>query len=387
MRKTLFAVRLFRRKAVPSRREGGVELDVYGDDAGRFPNVRGRRVLIYWPHGLGDFVHLGLVAPLLEPSNEYFITRFGDTYLHLYDGCETIRPILSGRMQLGDGTPDVSAHLGLALERLVEGPQPVDLPPPLQAEVERLGIDTLLAPRYPEKTGQTPYPFHTKARLLASRLVAPDRLAAFDLQAPLRNGLPFDVPSETRRAIEARLTGYATPGDRLYLIAPGGHTQLEKVWSDAETRAFVSELRARDPAARPLIVDERNAREIGAEMNGALTTADLFAGVDLPFAHVVVTLIRAAYAFVGVPAGPFHTAIAVGGLPIVGLWLWHWPQFYDEPSSDAVHLVGPRVYRQGLDRRIGARGVAAAGTLRYDIRAFRERPPGSADVLSALGLA
>ena len=34
-----------------------------------FENVRNAAVLIYWPHGFGDFVFLSTILPLLEPSN------------------------------------------------------------------------------------------------------------------------------------------------------------------------------------------------------------------------------------------------------------------------------------------------------------------------------
>ena len=56
------------------------------EDRGRFAALRDKRVLIYWPHGLGDWVHFGAVAPLLEPSNVYAITRFGDDYVALFEG-------------------------------------------------------------------------------------------------------------------------------------------------------------------------------------------------------------------------------------------------------------------------------------------------------------
>ena len=36
------------------------------EDRGRFAALRDARVLIYWPHGLGDWVHFGAIAPLLE---------------------------------------------------------------------------------------------------------------------------------------------------------------------------------------------------------------------------------------------------------------------------------------------------------------------------------
>ena len=45
-----------------------LEMPVYSDDGRAFGAVTNRRVLIYWPHGFGDFVHLSFVVPLLDPS-------------------------------------------------------------------------------------------------------------------------------------------------------------------------------------------------------------------------------------------------------------------------------------------------------------------------------
>ena len=43
--------------------------------------------------------------------------------------------------------------------------------------------------------------------------------------------------------------------------------------------------------------------------------------------------------------------MARGGVPIVGLWLAHHPDWYDEPNPAALHLVGRYVRDRGFDRR------------------------------------
>ncbi len=132
-----------------------------------------------------------------------------------------------------------------------------------------------------------------------------------------------------------------------------------------------------------ITVDERTSDAIGRERNVAPTTTDLFADLGVPFAHVLVTLIRASHAYAGVASGPLHAALSIGERPIVGIWLGHWPEYYDEPSPDAVHLVGPLVYREKLDRRAGAQTKAAAGVLQYTIVPFRKRAPRAQDVIAA----
>lgn len=362
-----------------------IELPVYSDDGRRFGSVANRRVLIYWPHGFGDFVHFSFVVPLLEPTNEYYLTRFGDDFVHLYDEGERVLPMFSGTRALGNGSAlGARTHLGLDLDHPPDGLTALDVPEPLRSRIVEHAIDAVLVCRYPEMTGRTPYPWHTKARYLASRIVAPAGFAAADLSQPLQSSLAFRAPAETAVRIEARLREWVEPGAHCYVLSAGGHTQVDKIWPEREIVAFAREVHARDPRARVVTVDERTSDAIGRERGLAPTTTDLFGDLDLPFAHVVVTLVRAAYAYVGVASGPLHCAIAMGGRPTVGIWLAHWPEYYDEPSSETIHLVGPAVYRKGLDRRLGARTKASAGVLPYRIEAFVTRAPSSTDALDAL---
>jgi len=358
---------------------------VLGEKDGAFAAVRNSRVLIYWPHGFGDFVHLSYVIPLLDPSNEYFITRFGDDFVHLYDEGESVTPMYSGESSIGNGSAlGAPPHFGLDMDKIANRVERIEIPEPLRSRVRDAKIDLMLFSRYPEMTGRTPYPYHTKARFLASNLVDPARLAQFDLSKPLRSSLAFRAPEDAVRRVEARLRDAVAPREHLYLLSPGGHTQLRKIFPEQEVVAFAHEIRRRDPLARIVTVDEHTSDALGRERGLAPTTTDLFADLGVPFAHVLVTLIRASHAYAGVASGPLHTALSIGGRPIVGIWLGHWPEYYDEPSPGAVHLVGPLVYREKLDRRLGARSKAAAGVLPYSIVPFRKQPPRALDVIEAL---
>ena len=358
---------------------------VLGEKDGAFAAVRNSRVLIYWPHGFGDFVHLSYVIPLLEPSNEYFVTRFGDDFVHLYDEGELVTPIYSGDVSIGNGSSfGVPPHFGVDMDKIANRVERIEIPEPLRSRIAEAKIDLMLFSRYPEMTGRTPYPYHTKARFLASNLVESERLAKFDLSKPLRSSLPFRAPAESVRRVEERLRDVVAPGEALYMMSPGGHTQLRKIFPEEEVVTFTREIRRRDPRARIITVDERTSQTIGRERGLAPTTTDLFADLGVPFAHVLETLVRASHAYAGVASGPLHTALSIGERPIVGVWLGHWPEYYDEPSPTAVHLVGPLVYREKLDQRLGARTKAAAGVLPYNIVPFRKRPPSALDVIEAL---
>jgi hypothetical protein len=77
----------------------------------------------------------------------------------------------------------------------------------------------------------------------------------------------------------------------------------------------------------------------------------LFGALDEPFARLYKALASRTGLFVGVPAGPLHVTMARGGVPVVGLWLAHHPDWYDEPNPLAIHLVGRYIVDKGFDKR------------------------------------
>jgi len=144
-----------------------VELPVYDERGGAFARLRDRRVLIYWPHGFGDFVHLSYIVPLLEPSNAYYLTRFGDDFVHLYDEGEVVTPMYSGARAIGDGSAFGTPHLGIRFKKIRNRPMTFAVPEPLRSRIGEARIDTVLYTDYPEYEGKLAFPYHTKARALA----------------------------------------------------------------------------------------------------------------------------------------------------------------------------------------------------------------------------
>ncbi len=346
-------------------------IPVYDERRGRFAALRDQRVLVYWPHGFGDFVHFGYVVPTLDPSNRYYITRFGDDFVHLFDEADGIAPLYSGRSAIDDGGALGSRHLGVNWKKIRNGPMEVMFPEPLATRVREVGVTAMLYSDYPEYEGKRAFPFHTKARALIETLVAPERLRGMRLDAPLRSALRFDVPQPARARIESRLRDIVAPGEHLYLLAPGGHTNLKKAWPRDAVDTFASTVRSFDPVGRVLVIDEGALRE-------------RFGDLDAPFAHVLVTLIRACHAFVGVGAGPLHAALAAGVSPVVGIWLAHHPDWYDEPHANSLHLTGPYVHAHKLDRRPAT--ISKPPEFRARVLPFPQRVPHAQDVFEALAL-
>jgi hypothetical protein len=330
------------------------------EDRGRFAALRNERVLIYWPHGLGDWVHLAAVLPLLEPSNAYAIARFGDDYSSVLDGNAHARVLPSGVRALGDGSAQGSKDLGLDLRKLDGRPHELEVPEPFARALAEFDPSVVLWSDYPETEGRTEFPFHTKARNLASLLVSRERLATFDLTRPLATTLAPAAP-EVQAAIDERLQRFAPAGTKRYVLSRAGFTAERKNWDAAEARAFVRLLQRSDPHARVVAMEDPALGDESAwpGRDAVAGYRELFGDVDAPFARAFLALLARTDALVGVPAGPFHVAMVRGGFPIVGIWVSHLPEWYDEPNPDAVHLIGSAIRERGFDRRAATKTLPA----------------------------
>src|SRR6185437_3647234 len=161
----------------------------------------------------------------------------------------------------------------------------------------------------------------------------------FALALPLRNAIDFAAPPETQRRVDRLLEAFAPPGTKLCILSRTGFTASRKNWgSDAAPACrFVELLRREDRRWRAISMDDE---PLGDNATGFRA---LFGAIDEPFARVYKAMAARADLFVGVPAGPLHVTMARGGVPVVGLWLAHHPDWYDEPNPAAMHLVGRHV--------------------------------------------
>ncbi len=323
------------------------------EDRRRFAALRNERVFIYWPHGLGDWVHVAAVLPLLEPSNAYAIARFGDDYSSILEGNRYVRVMHSGVLRLSDGSPFGSRDLGLILRRLDGSRRTLRAPEPLASALAEFQPTVALWTDYPETEGRTAFPFQSKARNLARLLVSRDRLSGFDLTKPLVTTLAFHVDAALQAAVDERLQRFAPAGTRRVVLSFAGYTAERKNWDSRQARTFARLVRQDDARARIIAMDDP-AMGDGSRWPGREIVAgyrQLFSDLDAPFARVFLALLSRVEGFVGIPAGPLHVAMARGGFPIVGLWLAHLPEWYDEPNRDAMHLIGSLVRERRFDRR------------------------------------
>jgi hypothetical protein len=322
----------------------------------RFAAIRNCRVLIYWPHGLGDWVHLAIVLPFLEPSNVYAITRIGDDYVSVMEGNAYVTPLYTGINALDDGSRWGARHFGVRYRGLDGSERELAIPPPLYQPMRRFAPDVVLWTDYPEPEGRSGFPFHTKARSLLRALVSAERLRTIDLARPIPSSLAFSVDERTRALVDERVRRLIPHGGRLCVLAHRGHTNPAKDWDPEEVRAFVRGLRALNARYRVVLLDGMPGEDSDLA-DVAVSYAHLFGDLDLPFARILTALYARADLFAGVPAGPLHLAMARGDLPVVGVWHAHHPDWYDEYHTRSVHLVGEGVTARGFDRRPSPRTI------------------------------
>jgi len=303
----------------------------------------------------------------------------------------------------GDGEAFGNRHLGIRYEDATGGELELRLPATLHQCCVGNDIRTVLWSSFPETQGHVPYPFHTKARNLI-RYLASDALLNRSLTGPpLRHNLCFAVPSWVAQWVESRLRNFVGLGaGKLCVIGRNGYTSLGKNWGHLwredlpgarshegeECRDFMRLLLRRDPRWIFLVIEDRlfqgydtvRSRELRA-----FSYAELFGTPDtssLPFGLVMKVLLSLADLCVGVPAGPYHLAMALAELPVVGIWTEHLPSWYDEPKEASIHVVSRNVRDRQLDQRPGS--FDSRGDLAFRLMAVDTRIITGEQVLSAV---
>ena len=393
--------------AAQGPRLNALRLPVYTHERGNFAALRNARVLVYFPHGLGDWVQFAVVLPWLEPSNRYWMTRYGDDCLALLDGCVLAAPAYLGfnGTQNGDGARFGNRHFGLDYASIDGDERELLVPDSLFALCQREGIDAVLWTSYPEVGGRIAYPYHSKARHVLRSLVSQERCASGDLGAPLSSALTFAVEPFVRQWVEARLMNLlGLRGRKLCLVARNGYTSVGKNRGHAfrddlpphkrregeECRDFMRLLRAKDDRWIFLVAEDRffagDDTVCSPELH-AHSYAEVFGPLDqpmIPFGLVMKVLVSLADLCVGVPVGPFHLCMAKAELPTVGLWIEHVPSWYEEPKAASVHVIGRHVRERGLDRRPGS--FSTQGRLQFRTMHVETRPITGEQVLAATEL-
>jgi hypothetical protein len=331
-----------------------------------FAEVHDANVLIYFPHGVGDWAQFAYLLPTLEPSNRYWMTCYGDDFVSLIEDCQFVKAAYVGVNSIHNDSGGLFGNRDFRMDfnSLDGSPREVRLPIALWELCRSKAIQAILWVMFPETYGGAAYPFHSKARNAMRFLVAPERLSECDLSKPLVNSLSFAGESFVRRWVEARLQSLIDLRNRrICLIARNGYSSTHKNWGNdfrqdmprerrregEECRDFIRLLQRCDRRWLFLLMEERlfeGYDTVRSSELDAYSYAEFFGSlgeVPLPFGLVMRALAARADLCVGVPTGPFHVCMARAELPTVGIWIHHLPSWYEEPRAGSIHIVGRHV--------------------------------------------
>lgn len=335
-----------------------VTLRVYTHDRGGFAALKDERVLLYWPHGFGDWVQFSAMLPFLEDSNRYWITRFGDDSVSLMEGHRIAAPIYLGTKSphCEDGGAFGNRHFGLKYESICGTEARLRVPLSLYEVIRKNQITSMLWTWYPETHGFHAPPFHTKARAITRTLA---RGLPPEFAKPLPSTLCMIGEPLIMQIVEARLKSRCGFGERrLCLIGRNGYTSVGKNWGHLyredlpegrrcegqECREFIQLMLKKSCHWCFLLMEDRNfADSIKDPALNTFAFSDLFGEPEnsvAPFGQIMKCLSGFASLCVGVPAGPYHFAAQVPTLPTIGIWIEHLPSWYDEPREGLVHVIG-----------------------------------------------
>ena len=324
-----------------------IRIPVFDERHSAFSRLRDARVLVYWPHGLGDFVHLGTILPALEPSNTYTITRIGDDFVSIFDGARDVSTIQTGIRRIDDGSSYGSRHLGINFKHIRNGPMEVVLPDPLTSLVHPAQFDAILYTDYPEPAGKLRFPRFSKARAAIAAL-ASHRIDAVQWNEPLQNCLSFSPTAAVDEAVSAEFARRFGAQSRVMLLGTGGHTEPRKEWPSEYERELIRRWVGAD--AHNAVVRFQDTQLNLPNEERVVSVRTLSERIDVPFGALLKGLLANAALYVGVPAGPFHAAMNQGRIPVVGIWQAHHPDWYDEYNGRSRHLLGRFAAKMGEHR-------------------------------------
>jgi len=349
----------------------------FREDNEGFRSLKNSNILVYFPHGFGDWVFLSYILPFFEPTNRYWITRFGDDSAWLMEGNQWVAPLYVGvpSPHCDDGGAFAIRHFGVSYDEADGGEKEFNFPLPLYEACVKHKIDAVIQTAFGETWGGADFPYHSKARNLLRKMTSPGHLDQKVLGSALKSSISFEVEPALQRWVEAQLKSWIGLGDRkLCIIGRNGYTAVGKNWGHLwrndlppgkqregeECRDFIRLMLKRDPKWMFLIMEDRlfeGDDTVRASDLHTFSYAELFGEVgsgNLPFGLMMKILVKVADLAVGVPAGPYHLCMAYESLPAVGVWIEHLPSWYDEPKAASIHLLSQNINHLKLMERPGS---------------------------------
>lgn len=325
--------------------------------------LRDANVIIYFAHGLGDFVMFNNVVPfLVGNNNQLHITRFGDDYIAIQDNCEFLKPFYAGvdSVNCNDGETYDNHHFQIFSGRQLQ------ITALMKEKLKTLNNAYICVEHFPEPAWRgkdSPgFPFHSKPRSLIATFK--DDLLAHE-QTALKHPLPNAINTSPNHFVDAlvdrRLRTFTPYSDDtpIVVITRYGLTSCGKNWGHsfrctaypeegAEARKFIKMCRQKNKntvfvsmehrgvAPHDSLVDhERNVYGF-AELFSAQTPNDF----SIPYAMLLMGLFRKSRVHVGCATGASGVASLFNNLCNVIVWPELFPSWYFEPTQNTTNIIG-----------------------------------------------
>lgn len=329
--------------------------------------LRDANIVIYFPHGLGDWVMFSCVAPFLNcNNNQLYITRFGDDYVSLQNNSNTLRPLYSGlpNVHCNDGHDYDRHHFHFHIPDAT-----LKVTATMAAKLQAINCTHICFDGFPEVGGNYyEFPFHSKPRNVLRKIY--HAMSAVE-KATLNNPLPSCVNTHANDLLTefvlTRLRQH-TPYNsktKLILISRYGLTSCGKNWGHLfrseqypneadECREFISLCRKKNSNTVFVSLEHVGVSGAGSlidAQNNVFGFHNLFgndAGCSIftPFASTLLALMRVADIHVGCPTGSSGVATLFPNLTNVIVWIELFPSWYFEPTANTVNLISANSLHQ-----------------------------------------
>jgi len=307
----------------------------------KFFNLKNENVLIYWPHGLGDWVYLGYILNYADESNNYYVTRYGDDYVSVFDACDkkNVKPLyfLNGF--------DPNNGRSISNENFQKDRndnsdfQNLTFPSSIYHLLEEKNIINACFHALPERHGDWAFPFHTKARQQFKCFMDPSNPI---LHKPLLNIINFEIPNFFKEIISANLLNNSTisRSSKLCLINHIGASDGQKNWPATEALKFINSLKEIDGSWKFIsFLKSKHKESLHFPDLGCFDFYKIFDNLNVPFSFVLKYLLIQCSLFVGIHSGPYALSVLCENHPTILICKNSLPSWYDEPKKNSVSVI------------------------------------------------
>ena len=322
--------------------------------------LKNANIVIYFAHGIGDFVMFNNVVHFLaKNNNKLYITRFGDDYIGIQDRCELLQPLYVGinSINTNDGADYSNQHFQLL------NSDKLKITAAMQKNLERINCTHVCVEDMLEHRGNIfKPPFHSKPRELIQSfqdLLTPEERES--LKRPLPNAINISPNPLVDELIERRLRTLTPYNDdtKLVVITRYGATSCSKNWGHTfrtpaypkegdEARRFISLCRHKNKKIVFVSMEHRHVCGKDSIVNHAYNVfgfGELFSPVEpeslsIPYAMLLMALFRKTDIHVGCATGASGVATLFANLRNVILWPEMFPSWFFEPTPNTYNLIG-----------------------------------------------